>query len=937
MDYAAWPRKWLSGEVQAKQIEYWKNRLKAIPSSLDLLPDKPQKAGSKSKAGLLYFLLPEKLGKSLENIGKKELATPFITFLSSLQLLLFRYTGQKNLCVGTAVSNREDSYLRDIVGLFVNTIAIRADINPEESFKELIRMIRDRVLEGFDNKDVTFDQVVAGVNPERRLGHSPIFQVMFTLQNVAVSSSELLESSFRGLSPDFVFTCPGSSEDELKIYKSSSNNPAKFQLTLTLQPSERGYLVVLEFDEGKFKAERMARLLGNWLVLINGIVNKPDCPINLLPILTNHELELADRQRKEAEFVPDSSNLVSAFRDSVNAFPAKTAIKDQTQTLIYKQLDEQSNVWANSLLQRGVTAGDTIAVASHRSAATIQAFLAILKIGAVYLPLSPGNPPLRNEFILSDSKAKLVLTDSTEYKGLEIAKAPIVNFADLDGSDSTPQDVTRKAENTAYLMYTSGSTGIPKGVEVCNRGIIRLVRRQQYAVLNNDEVFSQISPLTFDASTFEIWASLLNGGTLIVAPPKRMSLVEICDYFQAEKITTAFLTTSLFNQLIDEQLDRLASLKQIITGGDVMSPPHSRKLLKKHKNIHLVNAYGPTEGSAFTTCYPIDINNFENTDFVPIGYPLNGTTVDLFDEAGRLVPKGAVGEIYIGGDGIAKGYKNRKALTKENFIQNPAYPDERCYRSGNLGRFLEDNSLQFLGRKDSQIKIRGYRVEVGEVESKLNAHKDISRSVVVAVPVQQEKQLVAYLKPSNKTKNLKLSDFRKYLSALLPEYMLPSHYLIVNDFPLTPTGKLDLKQLPSIQIVPDENFQAPETKMERLVAHHFEQFLGVAPIGKEGNFFELGGHSLLATRLLARLRSELNVDMPLEVFFDTQTVSAVASYLQTLQKERDVPVVKGIKKRKRQSQPPLSFAQQRLWFLERLHPDQGAYTISVRALLNIST
>ena len=657
------------------------------------------------------------------------------------------------------------------------------------------------------------------------------------------------------------------------------------------------------------------------------------------------ELELLDESERRELLVawngarrpyPREACVHELFEAQAERTPEAVALEYAGERVSYRELNARANRLARRLRALGVEADARVGLCVERSIEMVVALLGILKAGAAYVPLDPAQPLARLLFMVEDTQAQLILSVESLEGVLPACGVPVVMLdADRREIEAAPEgnlSPPLAADNLAYVTYTSGSTGEPKGVAVTHRGVVRLVKENDYARFAEDEVFLQLAPLAFDASTFEIWGALLNGARLVQMPAGQSSLAEIGAVVGARGVTTLWLTAGLFHLMVDEQLEDLKSLRQLLAGGDVLSVTHARKFLDESGGrCALINGYGPTEGTTFTCCRRLEAGDLLGAT-VPIGQPIANTQVYILDRHLRPVPPGASGELYIGGDGLARGYLNRPAQTAERFVPDPlgVEPGARLYRTGDLALLRPDGNLAFLGRRDYQLKVRGFRIEPGEIETALERHPAVREAVVVADgEAAQDKRLIAYVvgEGSEAPNAERLSEF---LKTRLPDYMLPSSFVCLERLPLTPNGKIDRRSLPAAddaRTARVEGRVAPRTPVEELLTRVWAELLKVEAVGPHEDFFELGGHSLLATQLVSRVRRHFGVELPLGSFFEAPTVAAQAALVEGAMRAEAGTPAPPVTPAPRAAPPPLSFAQQRLWFLHELEPSTSAYSI----------
>jgi aspartate racemase len=747
---------------------------------------------------------------------------------------------------------------------------LRTDLSADPTFVTLLRRVRETALDAYAHQDLPFEKLVEELTPERHVGASPVVQVMFAYQNFPAAPFEL----------------PGCSTEPIEL----DSETAKFPLTLLISPAADGMRCVMSYDTGLFRSETASRMLAHFRNLLEEIVADPDRRISQLQIFDEGErrqllLDWNDNMRP----YPRDKCIHQLFEAQVAATPDAVAVSVSGQRLTYRELNARANRLAHVLRRLRVAPEEMVGICSGRSVEMIVAVLAVLKAGCAYLPLDPTYPRERLAFIVSDARCRLVLSESRFAQVLRVAVSGQGEVVCLDHecqtgdqeSEATPSTEVWP-ESLAYVMYTSGSTGAPKGVAVTHRNVIRLVKSQNYGKFAEGDVFLQFAPLTFDASTFEIWGSLLNGAELVIAPADALSPEQLGAEIERSGVTTLWLTAALFHLMVDQCLGSLRGVKQLLAGGDVLSARHVMRVVKELPNCRLINGYGPTENTTFSCCYPI-VCAEHLEDSVPIGRPINRTQAYVLDADLSLVPRGIAGELYVSGDGLARGYCNKPELTAERFIPHPFALEAgaRLYRTGDRVRYLPDGNIQFLGRLDHQVKIRGYRIEPGEIEGVLGHCPGIREAVVVARQnARGEKILVAYVDSPAK---VEIGTLRSFLKERLPDYMIPAAFVHLETLPLTFNGKVDRKALPSPDAArPDliTPFVLPRTPTEEALARIWSELLHIDGIGVHDNFFELGGHSLLATQVASRVRADFKIDLALRAFFEQPTLGGLAECVE---------------------------------------------------------
>jgi len=865
-DFAHWQREWLQGEVLESQRDYWKQQLNGSLPILQLPTDYPRPPVQTYQGGYQSLELPKNLTQALKALSQQERVTLFMTLLAAFQTLLYRYTGQEDIIVGTPIAGRNQVEAEGLIGFFVNTLALRTYLSGNPSFQELLGRVREVALGAYAHQDLPFEKLVEELQPGRDRSRTPLFQVMFVLQNTPTSALEL----------------PGLTVNSLNL----DSGTAKFDLTLFIMETAQGLRASLEYNTDLFKAATITRMLGNFQTLLEGIVANPQQRLSDLPLLTaaeKHQL-LVEWNNTQTDY-PSNTCIHQLFEAQAEQTPNAVAAVFGSEQLTYRELNHRANQLAHYLQGLGVGPETCVGICVERSLDILVGLLGILKAGAAYLPLDPAYPQERLTFMLEDAQVPVLLTQQPQVEKLPAHRAKVVCLdTDWDAINRESQEnliSSVTADNLAYVMYTSGSTGRPKGVSVIHRGVVRLVKGANYANLAAEEVFLQLAPISFDASTLEIWGSLLNGARLVIFSPHTPSLGELGQVIQQYQITTLWLTTGLFHVMVDERLEDLKPLRQLLAGGDVLSVPHVQKFLQKIGDCKLINGYGPTENTTFTCCYPItEPDQLGNS--VPIGRPITNTQVYVLDSHQRPVPIGVPGELYIGGDGLARGYLNRPDLTEEKFLQNPFSdePGTRLYKTNDLARYLPNGNIEFLGRIDNQVKVRGFRIELGEIEAVLAQYPTVKEAVVTArKDISGNTSLVAYI-VSHPEQASTIDELRRFLKQKLPDYMVPGAFVLLEALPLTANGKVDRRALPAPDQIMKESentFVAPRNELELQLTQIWEKVLGVHPISVKDNFFDLGGHSMLAARLFAQIEKKLGRNLPLANLFQAPTIEELAS------------------------------------------------------------
>ncbi|WP_342125900.1 pyoverdine non-ribosomal peptide synthetase PvdD [Pseudomonas aeruginosa] len=921
-DYALWQRSWMEAGEKERQLAYWTGLLGGEQPVLELPFDRPRPVRQSHRGAQFILELDIDLSQALRRVAQQEGVTAFALLLASFQALLYRYSGQADIRVGVPIANRNRVETERLIGFFVNTQVLKADLDGRMGFDELLAQARQRALEAQAHQDLPFEQLVEALQPERSLSHNPLFQVLFNYQSEA-----------RGNGQAFRF-------DELQMESVQfDSRTAQFDLTLDLTDEEQRFCAVFDYATDLFDASTVERLAGHWRNLLRGIVANPRQRLGELPLL-----DAPERRQTLSEWNPAQrecavqGTLQQRFEEQARQRPQAVALILDEQRLSYGELNARANRLAHCLIARGVGADVPVGLALERSLDMLVGLLAILKAGGAYLPLDPAAPEERLAHILDDSGVRLLLTQGHLLERLPRQAGVEVLAIDglvLDGYAESDPLPTLSADNLAYVIYTSGSTGKPKGTLLTHRNALRLFSATEaWFGFDERDVWTLFHSYAFDFSVWEIFGALLYGGRLVIVPQWVSRSPE--DFYRLlcrEGVTVLNQTPSAFKQLMAvacsaDMATQQPALRYVIFGGEALDLQSLRPWFQRFgdRQPQLVNMYGITETTVHVTYRPVSEADLEGGLVSPIGGTIPDLSWYILDRDLNPVPRGAVGELYIGRAGLARGYLRRPGLSATRFVPNP-FPGgagERLYRTGDLARFQADGNIEYIGRIDHQVKVRGFRIELGEIEAALAGLAGVRDAVVLAHDGVGGTQLVGYVVADSAEDAERLREsLRESLKRHLPDYMVPAHLMLLERMPLTVNGKLDRQALPQPDAsLSQQAYRAPGSELEQRIAAIWAEILGVERVGLDDNFFELGGHSLLATRVISRVRQEQQLDASLKALFERPVLEAFAQGL-----ERTTDAVSTIPLADRQQPLALSFAQERQWFLWQLEPESAAYHI----------
>ena len=865
--FVHWQRDRLRGKFLEESLAFWKGRFEGAPSVLDLPFDRPRPRLQSYTGAVEFFDLTEDLVRRIVALGQREDATLFMTLLAAFDVFLSRHTGTDDILVGTPITNRSRVEFEPIIGFFVNTLVLRARLSPSQTFQQLLRSVRDEMLEAYTYQDLPFEKLVEELQPDRSLSVNPLFQVMFSLHRVATSGGT-------------------EAPDAAVPQTAAAMVTAKFDLTLHVVETKQGLMGAFEYKTDLFDATTIRRMAASFQALLEGLVADPHRRLLEISSLTAADLDFLTQSNDTTVGYDLEPTLHGRFERQVESTPHATAVIFEDDAISYAELDAKAAQVAHLLRQHGVGPETRVAICMDRSIEMVVGLLGILKAGGAYVPLDPTYPRERLAFMLKDAAPLVLLTKGRLIDGLPLDGLAVLRLDD-DWQAAVPPILSDRpssvsADNLAYLIYTSGSTGLPKAVMITHRAIgNRLLWMQDAYGLTSDDRVLQKTPLGFDVSVWEVFWPLITGATMVVARPEgHRDSTYLAHLIAARSMTHVHFVPSMLQAFLkDPHVEGLRTLKRVICSGEEL-PPDLQQHYYERLDAELHNLYGPTEAAVDVTSRACVAD--EHRSSVPIGRPIANIRLYILDSHLERVPIGVAGELFIAGVGLARGYRNRPGLTAERFIANPFSdrPGERMYKTGDRARYLSNGEIEFLGRLDRQLKIRGFRIELGEIEAALANHPSVDEAVVVGREVRAGggDELIAYV-VARAGASCPSEELRTWLTAKLPQYMVPAHYHFLETMPLTANGKLDMKALPA----PDVEAQTggagdrpPRNPVEQILASIWAEVLGIASVGVNQNFFQLGGHSLLAHQAISRIREMLGVEWPLTGFFESPSPAALA-------------------------------------------------------------
>ena len=859
-DFTLWEKQQFESDEFKKSKEYWINGFKDEIPLLNMPTTYARPSVQSFEGSNYYTKLSKDIYAKIQSISKKLGITPYMLLLSCYYILLSKYTAQDDIIVGTPIVGREISELSNVLGMFVNTLALRNKIDTKLSFNNFVNIIKENCLNSFKHQSYPFDELVKELNIKRDTSRNPLFDVMFIYQNNGYPEINFKNTKAKYFIPD--------------------SNLSKFDLSLEVIPVDSEYSLRFEYCTKLFNEDFIKRLSSHYINILNAILENNDIKISDIDMLSEQERNqiLYEFNNTSVDY-PRNKTIVNLFEEQVEKTPNNIAVVFENQKLTYRELNEKANKLARYLQCNNVNLGEIVAILLDKSLEMIVSILGILKVGATFLPIDINYPNERIDYIIRDSKADILLTNETlMHKANATVQSLSVELTNnfFSQYDDSNLNINYDVDNLAYIMYTSGSTGAPKGVMVAHKNVVRLVKNNEFINFEEEERILQTGSIVFDACTFEIWGALLNGFQLFIM--KKEDLLDaylLENYLENHKITTLWLTAPLFNQLCEANPHMFNNVRTLLTGGDVLSPKHINMARKANPNLTIINGYGPTENTTFSCCFTIDK---KYTQSIPIGKPISNSTAYVVDSLGNICPIGVPGELWVGGDGVSKGYLNNETLTNEKFIKNP-FGNDIVYKTGDLVKWLPDGNIEFIGRIDNQVKVRGFRIELNEINKKIIENPYIKEAFTTIKTIKNIKYICSYIVVK---KDFDLNNLKIYLNKFLPNYMIPTYFIKMKKLPINANGKVDKNSLPNNldEFINTRTIKEANSEEEKLLLSLFKKVLDNDYIGINDDFFEIGGDSLTAMKLQVEAVSN-NLNISYSDIFKYHTVEDLINNLKT--------------------------------------------------------
>lgn len=876
-DFAAWQNEQLSDETLNTHKAYWIEKFSGELPVLNLQRNKNRPKIKTYNGEALTINIDTLTVQNFKNVLNQENLTLFMGLVSMVNVLIYKYTNQEDIILGTTITGRNHADLEGQIGCFINVLPLRSKFSHHDSLTDIFRTVKKITQEAYEHQDYPFDKLVSDLNLTHDISRNPLFDATVVLQNAD------LDQKIDALNSEGL---------EISLYEKIKASVSRFDISFNFVETLNGLEFTLIYNTDIFDAAFVNQIQKHFESLLIAVAVNPNHTIAEIPYLSIGEKQLLSSNFSTGTFSPAvCMDIVAAFQEQVNKVPDHIAVVYKNKQLTYQELENNSSKVAHLLsTEYGVVKGDKIGILLNKSEVLISTIIGILKAGAVYVPIDVESPDIRKQFIVKDIDTKTIITQIEYMFDLDFFEGNIVaidvQLDSLENTILTPQ-TKNEPEAPAYIMYTSGSTGNPKGVLVSHKGVTRLVKNTNYIDFDAVKAILSTGSVSFDASTFEFWGALLNGGKLVLCDKEDLlNTKKLSTLIEAEKVDTMWFTSGLLNQFVDQDVSLFEGLTNVLAGGEKLSSKHISKLQEAYPQLNLINGYGPTENTTFSATYkitsPVEVD-------IPIGKPINNSKAYILDQSLQLCPLGVVGEIYLAGDGLSLGYLNAEELNHEKFLNPATLNNERVYKTGDLGLWLPDGNINFFGRKDSQIKLRGYRIELNDIEKTLSGHPDIKGAVVVLQQISEaleEKFIIAYVKANGE---IDRNSLKTYLGDRLPFYMIPSYFIEVGDFVLNKNGKVDKDQLPDWDLSQlQTEYISCRNEVEEKLSHIWTEILGIEKISVTDDFFEIGGHSLRAVKLANMIQEGFGIEVSIGHIFQFRTIETMAQQLNFIKKQEEL-------------------------------------------------